>query len=237
MSGKYFDFKQFRVYHDQCAMKVGTDGVLLGALIPALPQIENILDVGTGSGLIALMCAQKFPEAMIEAVEFDAPAAKQAADNFSLNQWANRMQIFHIDYKQFESPRKYDLIVCNPPFFVPERSFDVSTSSRKNARYAHALTHAQLLEKSASLLSESGCLYLILPTQLAHELVALAKGYGLNQTHEVAIHMKPNTAISRYVLGFAKAINPSLVKQSLVVYTDDAKRSDAYAALCSEFYL
>ncbi len=237
MSGKYFDFKQFRVFHDQCAMKVGTDGVLLGALVPQLPHVANILDVGTGSGLIALMCAQKFTDAQVGAVEYDSLASAQAAGNFSLNPWANRMQVFNIDYKLFESPRKYDLIVSNPPFFVPERSFDVSSSSRKNARYAHALTHVQLLEKSVSLLAENGCLYLILPTQLANEFVAMAKGYGLTQTHEVAIHMKPNTAISRYVLGFTNTQRTALLKQTLVVYSIDGKRSEEYAALCSEFYL
>ncbi len=113
MANPFFRFKQFTVYHNRCAMKVGTDGVLLGAWAGTKLPVRTILDVGTGSALIALMLAQRFPDARIHAVELDAEACTQAQENVSSSPFANRIEVYNADFQHFISNEKYDLIVSN----------------------------------------------------------------------------------------------------------------------------
>ena len=115
MSNAFFQFKQFTVWHQKCAMKVGTDGVLAGALAP-VEGMKHILDVGTGSGLIALMLAQRCHEANIRAIEIDDDAAAQAEENFAASPWAERLQLIHGDFNEDVSNKLFDLIVSNPPY-------------------------------------------------------------------------------------------------------------------------
>ena len=237
MASNYFDFKQFRVYHDQCAMKVGTDGVLLGALVPSFLNPSRILDIGTGSGLIALMCAQKYNQAKIAAIELDENAAKQASENFLQSRWANRLLLHHVDFNEFESEVQFDLIVSNPPFFAPDKSYRVDASSRKNARYSEVLSHEALLKKTSSLLCTNGLFFVILPANISASFIALAKVYGLNQMHQIDIMMKPNAAVTRHILGFTPCEVKDILCQSMVVYDADGNRSNAYANACLEFYL
>ncbi len=236
MASDYFDFKQFRVYHSQCAMKVGTDSVLLGCLIPPQENISSILDIGTGSGIIALMLAQRFPNAQVDAIEIDEAAAKQAKDNFEQSKWAERLRITKVALQAFVPHKTYQIIVSNPPFFVIEHSYEMPDSARKNARYTQHLTHAELIQKAVSMLAEEGTFYVVLPATIANEFVKTSSGFGLNQTFELAIIMKPNGPISRYILGF-KLSEAKSFSNTFTVYDSFGKRSEAYVQISSEFYL
>jgi tRNA1Val (adenine37-N6)-methyltransferase len=236
MASEYFDFKQFRVYHQHCAMKVGTDSVVLGAIIPVESNERSALDIGTGSGLLALMLAQRCPNVHIDAVEIDAAAANQAKDNFINSPWSSRLSLHSQALQDFHPPKKYDIIVSNPPYFVSENSYQLEDATRKQARYTQTLTHQELLGKCASLLSLSGKLYVVIPAPIVLAFKNIALGFGLNQTFEAAICMKPNAKASRYVLGFALT-QMDLRSTSLIVNDAQGKRSEDYALIASDFYL
>ena len=144
MNRKPFQFKQFSIFQDQTAMKVGTDGVLLGAWVNVFGQ--NVLDIGTGTGLISLMIAQRFPEANIDALEIDSDAFLQAEENFSNSKFNHRLTLFHTSLQDYNSAKKYDLIVSNPPFFTVNDL--VSFDSRKQARQQETLTFTDLISNT-----------------------------------------------------------------------------------------
>lgn len=159
---KPFRFKQFQIHHDRCAMKVGTDGVLLGAIAQA-DSPKRILDIGTGTGLVALMLAQRFPEARIAAVEIDDSAFLQARENVAQCPWANRIEVVHTAFQDFAnaSEEKFDLIVSNPPYFPNHL---LSTDSQRNlALHQERLDFDALATGVKKLLSETGVFWVILP--------------------------------------------------------------------------
>lgn len=217
-------------------MKVGTDSVLLGALVPQMDSVSTILDIGAGSGILALMLAQRFSEAKIDAIEIDAAAAQQAFENFSSSKWHDRLTINHGALQDFNSNIKYDVIVSNPPYFVLEDAYQMPDSARKHARYTHTLTHTILLEKCIGLLAENGVVYVILPFSISASFIKLAKDLGLNQTFEIAIKMKPMALVSRYILGFS-LIPQKIESAEFVVYNEAGKRSETYVSATSDFYL
>ena len=139
MPNPYFQFKQFTVRHDKCAMKVGTDGVLLGAWAP-VQDVKRILDVGAGSGLISLQLAQRNPEAVITSVEIDPAAAAQAQENIQSSPWSNRMEVVCCDFRKYHPEDKFDLIVSNPPYFVdalrcPDNQRCMARHTSEHSRY------------------------------------------------------------------------------------------------------
>ena len=145
MSNSYFQFKQFTVFHDRCAMKVGTDGVLLGAWTRT-GQGCSILDIGTGTGLIALILAQRIPDARITAVELDREAALQAAENVRNSPWAARIEVVEADIRQYATrvSHPFDIIVSNPPFF--NSSLHSPSEARTQARHTDSLSYAELFQ-------------------------------------------------------------------------------------------
>ena len=163
MANPYFQFKQFTVWHDKCAMKVGTDGVLLGAWC-CVENITRILDVGCGTGLISLMLAQRC-QAEIDAVDIDEAACIQARENADRSPFGDRLQIFHRPFANFVNEsagiRQYDCIVSNPPYFID--SLKCPDKQRNQARHTDTLTLEELIEGSKQLLAPQGKLYLILP--------------------------------------------------------------------------
>jgi len=209
MSTTFFRFKQFTVWHDRCAMKVGTDGVLLGAwcnpsphrpIAPSPSHPFTILDIGTGSGLIALMLAQRFPTAHIDAIDIAPEAIEQATYNFSLSPWSDRLHA-HLSPLQDWSRAKstiinhqssiaYDLVVSNPPYFIS--SLKNPDHGRELARHTDTLSYEDLLQHSARLLSDKGTLALILPASEEQNIIALAATYGLYPTRLTRVFSKPN---------------------------------------------
>ncbi len=171
----FFQFKQFRITQEKAAMKVGIDGVLLGAWSD-LGDAARILDVGTGTGLLALMAAQR-SNAVIEAVELDVEAASEALVNFNNSEWSSRINLTVGPFQTFESSQNYDHIISNPPFF--DHSPKPVSQKRAQARHADSLSLDDLLEKSVSLLSSNGKISLILPADKEERLRFLAREKGL----------------------------------------------------------
>ena len=182
-----FQFKQFFVRHDRCAMKVGTDGVLLGcwsgydaaaAGSPTIPHryhYARCLDIGTGSGLIALMLAQRFPDALIDAIDIDKAAVEQAAENFAASPWSDRLHAYCAKLQEWSivNSQLYSLIVSNPPYF--QNSLKNPDKGRQTARHTDTLSFSELIHHSTRLLSENGILALILPAEAESEVCELAQ--------------------------------------------------------------
>jgi tRNA1Val (adenine37-N6)-methyltransferase len=172
-----FKFKQFSVWHDQCAMKVGTDAVLLGAWVN-LSQAKDILDVGTGCGIIALMCAQR-STANIDALEIDANAAEQAGENFRKTVWSSRIKAYNDSFINFTSScsHQYDLVIANPPYF--RNALKPANRSRSKARHDEQLNYESLVFGAARILKHAGKLAVILPSDDVPRFTGIAWTSGL----------------------------------------------------------
>jgi len=202
MGAPSFSFKQFTVFHDKCAMKVGTDGVLLGAWAD-VQQVSKILDIGTGSGLIALMLAQRC-DAKITAIDIDKNAVIQAKINAENSPWANRINVIASDLKEFSntSTHQFDLIVSNPPYF--KNSLEAPEISRTLARHATSDFHNEIIISSIKLLTNNGKLCLILPVVEGNECIRFAQKNGLNCSKNITVYPKPNSAAKRLLIEFSK---------------------------------
>ena len=221
-----FRFKQFTIQDDRCAMKVGTDGVLLGAWCP---KGTRILDVGTGSGLIARMLMQRCPEAEVEGIDIDEAAVEQAREN-GVKAYCSSLQNWQ---------GSYDLIVSNPPYF--QNSLKNPDKGREMARHTDTLSYAELIQHSARLLQEGGRLALILPAEAENEMRQLAAAADLFLTHVTRVYSKENKKPKRVLLAFAKfKIQNSKFKffeDTLVLEDEKGGRSAAYSELTKDFYL
>ena len=178
MSNNFFRFKQFTVFQDCCAMKVGTDGVLLGAWAEAYKR-NNVLDVGTGTGLIALMIAQRNTNATIDAIDIDEGCVMQAKRNVFESPFSNRVDVQKSSFQDFaaRNDNKYDLIVSNPPYF--HNSLKSPNLHRNYARHTDSLSFYEIISEGVSLLTESGCISLILPYEFKTSVLMHAKTVGL----------------------------------------------------------
>lgn len=208
-------------------MKVGTDGVLLGAWAPSG---SRILDVGTGSGLIARMLMQRCPEAEVEGIDIDEAAVAQAKEN-GVRAFQARLQ----DWKS-DIGNCYDLIVSNPPYF--QNSLKNPDRGRELARHTDSLGYEELIAHSARLLKEEGQLALILPAEAEEEIRNLAACYSLFPTHITRVYSKETKPARRVILAFSRKNSiVGLIEDSLVLEDEKGGRSAAYSKLCEEFYL
>lgn len=208
-------------------MKVGTDGVLLGAWAPSG---SRILDVGTGSGLIARMLMQRCPEAEVEGIDIDEAAVAQAKEN-GVRAFQARLQ----DWKS-NIGDCYDLIVSNPPYF--QNSLKNPDRGRELARHTDSLGYEELIAHSAQLLKEEGQLALILPAEAEEEIRNLAAPYSLFPTHITRVYSKETKPARRVILAFSRKNSiVGLIEDSLVLEDEKGGRSAAYSKLCEEFYL
>ena len=243
MASACFKFKQFTVWHDRCAMKVGTDGVLLGAWCPVgefrssgVPT--KVLDAGTGSGLIALMLAQRIQGAQITAIDIDAGAVEQAKYNFGISPWADRLECHQRALQELEGEGIYDLIVSNPPYF--QDSLKNPDTQRAMARHTDTLSYEELLKHSARLLTKEGIIALVLPIEAEQQIITLAQSLGLYPTHITHVYPKPGKAAKRLLIAFSSsplAYSLSPIVNSLTLESETAPRSEAYKELTKEFYL
>jgi tRNA1Val (adenine37-N6)-methyltransferase len=235
MPNPYFQFKQFTVYQRRCAMKVGTDGVLLGAWAEA-EDAKTILDVGGGTGLISLMLAQRSNADAI-AVDIDSGAAGEAAENFSRSPWKNRLKSENISIQEFAktSALTFDLIVSNPPFF--QNSLKTPDDRRNAARHSSELTHRELIFYSEKLLNQNGKICLILPTEAGQKCIEFSEKTGLFCTKKVFVHPAPDKAAKRLLLEFAR--RPcNCTCQAITIETGTPKHySEQFISLVKDFYL
>ncbi len=241
MSNSFFHFKQFSVHHDKCGMKVGTDGVLLGAW-PSLAhndQNTNVLDIGTGTGLVALMLAQRFENVHIDAVEIDEDAFAQAIDNFSLSPWTDRLNAIHSDFNDYSKncDKKYELIVSNPPYF--EDSLKASAKNRSQARHTDTLSFAQLLSGAKSCLATNGCFYVILPSDKYETIAQLASENDMYISSVLWIKGNEQQPIKRSIieLKHSKGNPPSTQQKTLVIEKERHQYTDDYITITKDFYL
>jgi len=236
MSNPYFRFKQFMIRHDKCAMKVGTDGTLLGAWT-GLSSCRSILDIGTGTGLIALMIAQRCDDAMIDAVEIDADTCAQAAENVSASPFAQQIHIHHTTFRKFTETvnRQYDLIVSNPPYFV--QSLKCPETKRHIARHSDELSSAFLLAESRRILTPAGHISLILPYLQLDEVLNQATQNNLHcirQTHVIPVE---GSQPKRLLIEFSPQPQLSTQINTLVLEDINHQRTAAYKTLIKDFYL
>lgn len=232
-----FQFKQFTIEQDRCAMKVGTDGVLLGAWAPIVDATYNILDIGSGTGLIALMLAQRSNAQQIEAIEIDESAYEQCVDNFENSPWNDRLFCFHAGLDEFLEEMEdeaYDLIVSNPPFYT--ENYQSNDEKRDLARFENALPFDELIESAAHLLSEFGVFALIVPYKEEEKIIALAKEFQLYPFKITRVKGTPTSEIKRSLLAFTWD-EQVLEMDELIIETARHQYTNEYIELTKEFYL
>lgn len=233
MSNSYFKFKQFTVWHDKCAMKVGTDGVLLGTWAN-LTTAHHVLDIGTGTGLIALIAAQRNSNALITALEIDAMAARQARENFEKSPWNNRIQLIHQDVLTYNTSIKYDAVLCNPPYF--QNSLKCPDQQRATARHTDTLSYEQLVYIAKNLISEIGEFSVILPFQDSKDFEYLAHYQSLHTSRRTIVHTTAETPPKRILLAFK--LSPQETKEThLTIGRDKSSYSEEFKELVKYFYL
>lgn len=255
MAQKPFQFKQFTIAQDQCAAKIGTDGVLLGAWASIGDHPEYILDIGTGTGIIALMLAQRSFAETIDALELDDNAYEQATENFENSDWGDRLFCYHAHLYEFatEIEESYDLIVSNPPFYeaaaAPNGNQELS-DARKKARFEDAMPFELLVGAVAKLLSEIGKFSVIIPHHREDEFITLASSAHLFPTRITHVKGTPESAIKRSLLEFKRLsqlehdlegdfirFRESVLPQELVIEYDRHEYTEAYITLVKDFYL
>ncbi len=240
MSNAFFQFKQFTVWHDKCAMKVGTDGVLAGVLTPTGTH-RRILDVGTGSGLIALMLAQRFSMAEITAIEIDPEAAQQARENFAASPWQSRLTLIEGDFNNFVSEEPFDLVISNPPYFTD--ALKAPDKQRSMARHNDTLNYHQLFLQVRRLLQPDGICCLIIPAEAETFVQQMAERNHFFPKHITHIYTKPGKPCRRVFITYWRGAEPDLYypgdcqQDELYLMDTQSQYSPAYRSLTEDFYL
>jgi tRNA1Val (adenine37-N6)-methyltransferase len=235
MSNDWFQFKNFLVRQDQSAMKVGTDGVLLGAWADCR-NCSHILDIGTGTGLIALILAQRNETAGITAVEIEAAAFNQAVENVADSPWPGRIEVVHCDFRSWNPAADpgFDLIVCNPPFFT--RSLKAPDNQRSTARHDDELPLSILIPKAARLLAQTGRLALILPVGRAQDAITLANENELHLYRRTDVKGNIHAHVKRVLLEWGYSDRPVETSGLAIESTARGIYTDQYRGLTGEFY-
>ncbi len=233
---KPFEFKQFTVHQDRCAMKIGTDGVLLGAWAPLSHHPFSILDIGTGTGVIALQLAQRSTATLIDALEIDPDAYEQSVENFKRSPWGDRLFCYHASLDEFtEDPEEpYDLIVSNPPFY--SANYKTSDIARDTARFNDALPFSELIASVSVLLAQDGLFATIIPYSEEAAFIALASEVNLFPNKICRVRGTANAPIKRSMLAFSFRKKPAIL-EALTIETERHNYTEDYKNLVSDFYL
>lgn len=235
MPNNYFQFKQFTIHQEHSAMKVGTDGVLLGAWAHG-EEATHILDIGTGTGLIALMLAQR-THALIDAIELDEAAYREALHNVAQSPWPEKIQVHHTSFQEFaaQAAPNCDLVVCNPPFF--KHSLKASSEQRTKARHTDTLTTAELFSGVQGLLAPNGRFEVIIPAENLTEYKQSAAQHLCFLNHLLWIKPTPQKPAKRVLCSFSKTPFP-LIDEILVIESGGRHVYSAeYQMLTRDYYL
>jgi tRNA1Val (adenine37-N6)-methyltransferase len=235
---KPFHFKHFSVEQDRCAMKIGTDGVLLGAWASLQHQPYSVLDIGAGTGVISLMIAQRSYAELIDALEIDENAYEQCVQNFENSDWGDRLFCYHACLGEFaeemEGEDKYDLIISNPPFYDENH---LSPEAKRNlARFTEALPFHDLINCSARLLSDNGKFCTIIPYKNQEEFIAMALKEGLYVQKITKVQGNSNSPIKRCLLQFGFQ-QSKLERSHLIIENERHIYTEEYKCLVEGFYL
>lgn len=240
---KPFQFKQFAIHQDQCAMKIGTDSVLLGAWTSVKSRPFSILDIGSGTGILSLMLAQRIDAQVIEALEIDDQTYEQCVENFENSPWNDRLFCFHASLEEFVEDLsadqigiddKYDLIICNPPFYA--ETYKTENTQRDLARFQDAMPFEHLLESVATLLSEHGLFSLIIPFSEEKQFITLASKMALFPKRITHVRGTPSSDIKRSLIEFSFS-EISCEISELIIETERHQYTDSYINLTKDFYL
>lgn len=232
--GSIFQFKQFAVDQQDCPMRINTDGVILGAHAYA-DSPKHILDIGTGTGVIALMLAQRFEQATVTGVEIDELAAHTALENFKASPFVDRLELVNSDIFLWTPAVKYDLIVSNPPFYI--NSLHNPDARRKTAKHTDVTFFEGLLDFVAFHLNSTGKLQIIVPVELKDFLVSMAASEGLHLLEELKIRSFDDAEPIRLILSFTKMQGVDFASEDFVIYKDRGQHSEAYRQLLKPFFL
>ena len=228
-----FQFKQFTIHQQRSAMKVGTDGVLIGAWASVRANDRTILDIGTGTGLIALMLAQRNPEAEVVAVEIDSESAAQARDNVAASPWSDRVIVEECAVQDFVSDLKFDLIVSNPPYFVDSQK--CPDGSRNTARHTDTLSFSELMKAAERLLAPDGRFAVIVPAESAMSVIAAG---NMHLVRRCDVRTKPSAQPKRVMLEFSPRFEGAALREELTIGDGtNGGYSPEYVALTRDFYL
>lgn len=229
-----FRFKQFSIDHSKSSMKVGTDGVLLGAWAD-VNDARNILDVGTGSGVIALMLAQRTSQdVLIDGLDIDPADVEQALENISNSPWAHRLRVSLSPLQEWHPSLQYDVIVSNPPYFI--NSYVPPDKKREQSRHTATLPHVDILKAAQRLLSVGGRLSVILPTAEGIEFMKQAESMGFGCSRLYSFRPRKNKPVERWLIELTIG-RPDITKGEIIMYEDGNEWTDGYKNLTRDFYL
>ena len=233
---KPFKFKQFTVKQDRCAMKIGTDGVLLGAWTSVKHNPFSVLDIGSGTGILSLMIAQRSHAEQIEAIEIDDDAYEQCSENFENSPWNDRLFCYHASLLEFveEVEDAFDLIICNPPFYSED--YKTENKSRDLARFNDAMPFKHIIYAVAHLLAEDGLFSIVIPRKEEDDFVALANTVGLYPQRILHVRGNPDTEVKRSLIEFSYTEN-EVETSELIIETERHNYTKDYINLTKDFYL
>lgn len=232
MTADCFQFQQFSLYQDRCAMKLGTDAILLGAWAEPAPTASHLLDMGTGTGVLSLMLAQENSQCQIDALEIDPDAVLQARANISASPWSERISVYQQAVQNWQPLTRYQLIICNPPYYQSGRqALDLR---RRQARHDSHLSYPDLLRHARRLLAPEGVLTLILPDP--ERLLDLAAEQGFRLSRHCQIRHSERHPIRRHLLELSTASTASCQQQSLILKTEQNQWTPAYQQLTRKFH-
>ncbi len=236
MGADVFQFKQFEVMQDKAAMKVGTDGVLLGAWVEIPGTAFSILDIGSGTGVISLMMAQRSYAEVIDAVELNPASYIQTVENFEISEWGDRLFCYHASFQEFEDEidEVYDVIISNPPFYTD--TFKEEASERTMARHTESLAYQDLLRGTSKLLAENGTCAFVIPNKEEAAFVTQAKSFGLFANRICRVRGNAQSPLKRSLLQLSKKENAPEISE-LIIEISRHVYTDAYKNLVKEFYL
>lgn len=233
---KPFKFKEFTVEQDRCAMKIGTDGVLLGAWVSVKNKPFSILDIGAGTGIIALQLAQRSNAEMVDAIEIDENAYEQCVDNFENSPWGDRLFCYHASLEEFveEIEGKYDIVISNPPFYSED--YKSADESRDTARFTDALPFDELIESASQLLSDEGIFAVIIPRKEEEKFIKMASEVNLFPNRICRVSGTETSEEKRSMLEFSfEKISPKI--ENLTIETSRHNYTEEYTKLVQDFYL
>ncbi len=236
MPSKPFAFKYFKISQDKCAMKIGTDGVLLGAWSSLKKNPFSILDIGAGTGILSLMLAQRSEAELIDAIEIDANTYEQCVENFEQSPWGDRLFCYHASLEEFteEIEDKYDLIICNPPFYSED--FKTDNKQRDLARFQDAMPFEHLLKSVSQLLSPLGSFNVVIPFKEEAYFTELASSLNLFPNRTLHIKGNPDALIKRSLIEFSFQ-NTDSETSELIIERQRHEYTEDYINLTKDFYL